>query len=274
MTERRALVFDCAGIPLVGVAELPVNPAATGLVIVTGGPQYRSGSHRLFTTIARSAAAKRNAAITFDFRGSGDSTGDHPGFESLDDDLAAAIDALCTASGVNRVVILGLCDAASAASMYAARDSRVAGLVLLNPWVRSEGSLERARVKNYYPARLGSAGFWKRLLTGKVRVLHALRSYRQQAGAARAAPRADDFVGRMLAGVRSFTGPVLLVLSGQDMTAREFSDLCENDADWRQTAETRFDRHELPGASHTFAGHEQTDALVGLVTEFLAKLDS
>ena len=62
---------------------------------------------------------------------------------------------------LSRVVLLGLCDGASAALMYAHGDPRIAGVVMLNPWVRATGSLEQARVRGYYPARAISAGFWK-----------------------------------------------------------------------------------------------------------------
>ena len=37
--------------------------------------------------------------------------------------------------------------------MQATRDPRVAGLALLNPWVRSDAGLARARVKHYYRQR-------------------------------------------------------------------------------------------------------------------------
>lgn len=57
------------------------------------------------------------------------------------------------------VVIWGLCDAASAAMMYAPRDPRVRGLVLFNPWVRDTQSQAVTQIKHYYARRLVDGAF-------------------------------------------------------------------------------------------------------------------
>jgi hypothetical protein len=65
------------------------------------------------------------------------------------------------------VVLWGLCDGASAAAMYAPGDARVAGLALLNPWVRTEGGAAKATLKHYYRSRLLDPGLWKKIASGR-----------------------------------------------------------------------------------------------------------
>ena len=70
-------------------------------------------------------------ALRFDYRSMGDSPGETRDFLGVDADIAAAIDTLLAARpAIKRVVLWGLCDAASAALLYleATRDPRVAGL--------------------------------------------------------------------------------------------------------------------------------------------------
>ena len=88
--------------------------------------------------------------LRFDVRGMGDSSGTPPGFERIEDDIAAAIDALLAAvPETSGVVLWGLCDGASAALLYldTTHDTRVVGLGIANPWVRSEVGLARTRVR-------------------------------------------------------------------------------------------------------------------------------
>ncbi len=75
-----------------------------------------------------------------DLRGDlrGDSAGDVGSFESVNDDVRAAVDAFFRqVPELRGVVLWGLCDGASAACFYAPTDARVRGLILLNPWVRT-----------------------------------------------------------------------------------------------------------------------------------------
>ena len=245
---------------LVGIC----SPGASdlGVVVVVGGPQYRAGSHRQFVLLARHLAAAGFPVLRFDVRGMGDSEGAQRGFESLTPDIAAAIAALCAQQPkVRRVVLWGLCDGASAALLYlhAKPDARVQGLVLLNPWVRSEASLARTHVKHYYRQRLLQGEFWRKLLTGGVAqaalsgLLGNLRKVRTPGGDGNAGA-AQDFQQRMAAAWRAFPGRILLVLSGNDYTAREFQEFIKADPAWAgATQRPGLTVHEAAGADHTFS---------------------
>jgi uncharacterized protein len=258
--KESILRIDCEGTPLVGILAEPDDaPAEIGVLIIVGGPQYRAGSHRQFTLLARHLAANGFAALRFDYRSMGDSPGDTRDFLGVDADIAAAIDALLAARpALKRVVLWGLCDAASAALLYldATRDTRVAGVALLNPWARSAATLAQTHVKHYYWRRLREREFWLKLLRGGVGA-KALRTLGGNLRLARGAGKTSDsrsFQDRMAAGLRGFDGPALLILSGDDYTAREFAGCAHSSAAWQGLlARPTLDLHEMPTADHTFS---------------------
>jgi exosortase A-associated hydrolase 1 len=260
--EERPLVFDCGGERLYGVASIPQAPARRGVLVVVGGPQYRAGSHRQFVLLARRLAAAGIAAMRFDYRGMGDSEGAARDFETIGEDLRAATDCfLAAVPGLEQVVLWGLCDAASAALCHAASDPRVTGLVLLNPWARTETGIAKTTLKHYYRGRLMTADLWRKILRGKFDYTGALRSLAGLARAAFAGRPADDAAGaraalpeRMCDGLARFSGKVLLIIGSADLTGREFCDMAAASPAWRrQLAAPRVTRRELAGADHTFS---------------------
>ena len=263
MIERRALSFACGGDWLYGVLDAPALPHKRGVLIVVGGPQYRAGSHRQFTLLARSLAAQGIAAMRFDYRGMGDSEGAMRDFETVDDDLRAALDTFCAqVPGMTDVVLWGLCDAASAAALYAAKDTRVAGLVLLNPWVRTESGQAKATLKHYYRARLLDVQLWKKLASFNFDVRAAAGSFRRLLGSAVKAAPAGALPDRMHDGLDRFGGKLLVILSGADLTAQEFSDLAAGSPKWQGLmGAPRVTRKLLPKADHTCSRREWHEQL-------------
>lgn len=266
--RERALAFACEGQRLVGVLAEPVADVDVAMLIIVGGPQYRAGSHRQFVFLARALAASGVAALRFDTRGMGDSTGPMQSFEASEPDIASALDTLLAEHPkTRRVVLWGLCDAAAAALLYwdSTRDARVAGLVLVNPWVRSPVTHAKAQLRHYYRERLGQRQFWAKLARFEVDLKGAAQSIARNAaiagGLSRTAQR-PGFQVRMAQGLRTFEGPVLLLLSGGDLTAQEFRDHAATDPDWRGLLDrpnvTRFD---FPEADHTFStARDRADA--------------
>lgn len=276
MTES-VLRFACEGAPLVGILAEPDGPTAeVGVLIIVGGPQYRAGSHRQFTLLARHLAANGFAALRFDYRSMGDSPGESRDFLAVEADIAAAITALLAARpALKRVALWGLCDAASAALLYldSTRDPRVAGVALLNPWARSAATLAQTHVKHYYWRRLREREFWLKLLSGGVgaKALRALASnLRLARGAGKGAADARSFQDRMAAGLRGFQGPALLVLSGNDYTAHEFQVHALSSPAWQGLlASERLQSHALPDADHTFSDPSQTADVEQLTLRWL-----
>jgi exosortase A-associated hydrolase 1 len=272
--DERALRFACGGDWLYGVLSMPPQPPLTrrGVLIVVGGPQVRTGSHRQFTLLARGLAGAGVPTMRFDYRGMGDSEGAPRDFEQVQEDLRAALDCFfAQVPELEDVVLWGLCDGASAAAMYAPGDARVAGLALLNPWVRTEGGAAKATLKHYYRSRLLDPGLWKKIASGRFNAAQAAQSFAAQLRAAfgrngSAAPQADSAAAlpeRMHAALQRFGGKVLVMLSGADLTAQEFAGLASGSRDWQLLlAGPRVTRHTLPGADHTCSRREWHEQLV------------
>jgi len=280
-TEETTL-FACEGDTLLGILAKPEIPAQTGVVVIVGGPQYRVGSHRQFVLLSRALAAAGYAVLRFDYRGMGDSEGQPRDFEAVSADIAAAIDALQQRlPAIKQVVLWGLCDGASAALLYCheTHDPRVSGLCLLNPWVRSEASLAKTQVKHYYTQRLMQKEFWLKLLSGKV-ARGALSGFAKKlrlsaSGANQLATENQPFQQRMATAWHSFSGHILLLLSGKDYTAKEFMEHASTDSAWENyLGRAKLLRHDMPGVDHTFSSAASRKLAENMTLGWLSKLQA
>lgn len=272
-TRETPVVFDCQGNQLVGIIHQTDTEGTVGVLIVVGGPQYRAGSHRQFVLLARHLAQQGVSVMRFDARGMGDGEGEQRSFKALDDDIRSAIDhfvALCT--GLKHVIIWGLCDAASAALFYAYQDHRVTGLVLLNPWVFTEQGAARTYLKHYYLQRLMSPDFWRKIFSLNFDVSTSVASFagmlmkavnsKVAASELKSSLVSKDLAlpVRMRECFKKFGKPVLLVLSGRDLTADEFKMVVAEDSDWQLLLNSsQVKMHHFPEADHTFSSAKWRD---------------
>ena len=250
-----------------------------GVLIVVGGPQYRVGSHRQFTLLARDLAAHGVPVMRFDYRGMGDSEGDARNFEEIKDDLYCAIDQFFEkVQSLKELVIWGLCDAASAALFYAHQDRRVTGLVLLNPWVRTDEGIAKARLKHYYLDRFFEPEFWNKILRGNFNIIKSVQSFSRNVSTALLSRNENSVTKnekvtnescsssllpkRMMEGLTRFEGKVLFITSGNDITAREFTDLVKASPAWQKLLKSSNVKHSnIPEADHTFSQKKWRDQI-------------
>jgi exosortase A-associated hydrolase 1 len=284
IVDELPLSFACDGQTLVGILHLPQRAPSVGVIILVGGPQYRVGSHRQFLLLARSLALRGAAVLRFDCRGMGDSEGEFPGFEYIEPDLAAAVNAMTgRVPSLRRLVLWGLCDATTAICMHAPRDPRIAGVVLVNPWVRTESGHARAQLKHYYLSRLMQRDFLRKVLSGKFDTIGSARALLRSIGdawglAARRSPSgngrpANALAQHMASDLRRFGGKILLILSGQDLTAREFDDVTRNAREWRPIyADVRVTRRTFSEADHTFSCRAWRDQVADWTWEWTKEL--
>lgn len=262
-------------------------------MIVVGGPQYRVGSHRQFTLLARSLADNDIPTLRFDYRGMGDSDGAIRTFETIEDDLKSAIDQFfINVPSLKEVLIWGLCDAASAALFYAHKDHRIAGLILVNPWVRTELGTAKVYLKHYYFSRLLQLDFWKKIVTGQFKfsnsfnfiaeLIRKLITKEPRATSTKEFLATDlttqslqqgcelaSLPDRMLDGLRQFTGKIFVITSGNDLTAKEFLDLINGMPDWKQTLKSKqVTFAHLKNANHTFSTREWRDQVAAWTAEW------
>jgi exosortase A-associated hydrolase 1 len=277
---EHVLTMQCKGDVLLGVLSQPDRASKLGLIVVVGGPQYRVGSHRQFVLLARCLASAGHPVLRFDYRGMGDSGGAVQSFEAVEDDIATAIDALQAACPeVERVVLWGLCDGASASVLYcgATHDVRVSGLCLLNPWVRSDATLARTHLKHYYTRRLLEAAFWRKLLFGKIGWKRVITDFagniKDSRGQAKMNTQVEPFQSRMATALRHFSGSILLLLSAEDYTAKEFIECAGSDPLWRGILERPdLQKIEIEGADHTFSKQQWRVETEQAVLKWMANL--
>lgn len=269
MTNESVVAFACGEDTLLGVLHRPEYASARGLIVVVGGPQTRVGSHRQFVLLARSLADSGVPVLRFDYRGMGDSGGQPQDFTAIETDIRAAVDQLCQAvPTVREVVLWGLCDAASAILFYAHRDPRVTGIALANPWARTEEGAARAYLHDYYLRRIVDPNLWRKILRGEFAVRASLASFGAMLGKAFGGGEKKSFAcdsarpagapfplrERMLDGLHRYRGQVLLILSGDDLTAREFKDMIAGSRSWRRLlARRNVTRRDLAESNHTFS---------------------
>jgi exosortase A-associated hydrolase 1 len=284
--KEQPLVFDCQGEQLIGIIHQAESEIRIGVLIVVGGPQYRVGSHRQFLLLARALALHGIPVMRFDVRGMGDTGGEQRMFDQLDDDIRAAVDCfLFSCPQLEHIVLLGLCDAASAAVFYAYQDDRVKGMVLLNPWVFTEQGAAKAYLKHYYLQRLMSRDFWTKVFRFKFNFGESISSLlgliMQTRGDGKSVPickvdmvdRSLSLPMRMRECFARFSGPVLLILSGRDLTADEFKDVVSADPVWQELiAASTVMKHYFAEADHTFSSAVWRDQVAEWTISWIKQL--
>lgn len=253
--SRRHLTFACEGAILIGT--LDEGPDATGLLIVTGGNELRSGAWSGQALFAARIAAAGFPVFRFDHRGVGDSDGPNGGFETRGSDIAAALTAFREACPqVERVIGWGNCDGASA--LMLAQGAGLDGLVLSNPWtIEEDDAAPPQALRDHYKRRLADPAAIKRLLTGQVSVGKLVSSLR---AATRKPPPPSTLAQNLAQGVAQFTGPIRFLAAERDRTAQAFL------AAWDKT-DARIRR--CPEATHSFVEPHARDWLAGQVLDML-----
>lgn len=126
---------------VVAIATQPSNAAGANLpaiIILNTGIIHRVGHNRMYVPLSRELAELGHTVLRLDLSGIGDSDARPDIIDPLMAGLADikdAIDWLFAARGVKSVVLLGLCSGADHSIVYAGRDPRVVGLVLLDPTI-------------------------------------------------------------------------------------------------------------------------------------------
>jgi len=266
--------FRCKGDALQGIIAAPESLPRYGVLVVVGGPQYRAGSHRQFTLLCRSLAERGIPSLRFDHRGMGDSEGQPREFHEISDDIGAAVDEFFRRiPRLRKVAIWGLCDAVPAALLYAKNDPRIGGMILANPWVRTPQSEAATYLRHYYRERLFDSRFWQDVFVGKVNLTASLSSLVRMLFRLRVpyTPYTKDksqgcdgsnspIGNRMAEALNAFQGDVLFILSGNDLVAKEFLDLCDGSKQWRALLSMqRISRQTVADANHTFSARQWRD---------------
>ncbi len=255
---RRFVAVACEGETL--AATLDEADETTGLLIVSGGNEIRSGAHRGMADLAQRLAATGTPVFRYDRRGVGDSTGDNHGFLSGEPDLIAAAAAFRTAAPhVARVVGFGNCDAASTLALFG-RSAGIDRIILANPWVIEpiDDLPPAAAIRARYGERLRDPATWRRAISGQISLTKLFKGLKRVV-TAQAEERAP-LAAQVLTALEEWRDDVAIVLASGDATAIAFV------AAYRGGASvTRLDT-----ASHSFAGAENAAALHAVIAAAIA----
>lgn len=143
-------VIPCKGGQLIGVLHLPERKSdrakCPAVLFLHGFGGTKSETHRMFVKTARALAARKIASLRFDFRGSGDSSGDSEDItiRSQIEDAAAALEFLRKQKRTNavRIGIAGMSMGAAIAAHLLGRDKKIKAAVLWAPVADGTGILD------------------------------------------------------------------------------------------------------------------------------------
>jgi exosortase A-associated hydrolase 1 len=252
--SRHSHTFGCGKLLL--AATLDTAPGGTGLMIVSGGNEIRSGAFGGQADMAARIASAGFPVFRFDRRGIGDSEGENRGFRQSAKDITAALDAFrAMAPQMSRVVAFGNCDAASA--LMLAGGAGCEGLVLSNPWTieQDEGDSATddtpppAAIRARYLEKLKNPREIMRLLGGGVNLSKLGRGLVRSI---RPASPPSSLAQDMRDGIASFPGDIRILLAAADRTAQVF------EAAWDKS-DPRI--HRCQGAGHAYVEPEHRDWL-------------
>lgn len=274
--SRRHFTFTCQGAMLAG--SLDTADATTGLLIVSGGNELRSGPWGSQAQLAARIAGAGFPVMRFDRRGVGDSAGENGSFTSSAPDIAAALRAFrAHVPTLKRIVAFGNCDAASA--LMLAGGAGIDALVLANPWTfdpqadlpaaaQTETAAEPeptpmppSVLRLHYLKRLTDPRAVWRLLTGKVEVGKLAASL---AEAVKPDAPPSSLTQQMAAGIASYAGPVHLLVAARDRTGQAFM------ASWDKS-DPRL--RTCPDATHSFVEPQARIWLQGQILGALRSFD-
>lgn len=251
--SRLQFQFGCGSLKLAG--SLDTAPGTTGLLIVSGGSEIRSGAFSGQSHFASRIAASGFPVFRFDRRGIGDSEGEDRGFRSSAGDIRAALEAFRgMMPQMTRVFAFGNCDAASALMLMGGEGFD--GLVLSNPWTiedDAEASKEPQHapdaIRARYAEKLKNPREIARLLRGGVDLGKLARGVKSSL---RPSPAPSGLAEEMRQGLSGFRGHVSLLLASSDRTAQMF------EASWNRD-EDRIAR--CKGAGHAYVEPEHREWL-------------
>ena len=118
-----------------GTSGEVAGAAPCGVIFLNSGVIHRIGPHRVHVKLARAVAEDGLPSLRLDLTGLGDSgrTRATDGMlAQVSRDIRSAIDLLQAQTGVQRVVLAGICSGAEYGYQYAPDDDRVAGLVMVD----------------------------------------------------------------------------------------------------------------------------------------------
>jgi len=268
------VVFQ-SGTRLVGILHAPEGEAkGAGVVFLHGWTGYRVGPHRIFVEAARRLAAAGYHALTFDFRGRGDSDGDHEAtnLDQMIEDARAARRLLLEQPGLTRTYWCGLCSGGNVALGAASLDKEVDGLLLWSTPLFAPFKTRKQEVKRRgifladYARKLFRRETYAKLFRGRIRFGIITRILFGRRAAPQGTRNPKDSLRDIMTELRGYKGRALFIYGSRDdeaVGAPEFYEgFCRG-----QGIPAAF--HTIEGANHSFYSVAWQNEVLGLSLDWL-----
>ena len=280
--------FICNHKRLYGILHVPdiIDEPSTIIIMITGGPQVRAGSHRLYVQLSRFLCEHNWPSLRFDYEGMGDSEGDFVGFQYTESSITAAMNFLQNKfkSKLN-FIIWSLCDGATAATLYSVKHPQyINGLILCNPFVLTEQGLAQSTILHYYSKRLFNKQFLQKLVRLKLDLKSTIKSlygYFKHAQFFKnvksdclesVEKKLPDMV---IDSLNNFEKPIRIILSTDDIVAKNFQDeLKKNKVIHKEYKINKIKNYIIKGADHTFVDPEAKKKLFVITLKAINDIES
>jgi pimeloyl-ACP methyl ester carboxylesterase len=129
---------------------LPAGPPAALVLLVSPIHEEKKAAHRPLVDLARALAGRGVACVRFDYRGSGDSTGDPAGLTltSMREDTLRVVEAARERLGALDLTLVGLRLGADVTALVAEQLEGLRRLVLVTPVGKGSRYLSQARLRS------------------------------------------------------------------------------------------------------------------------------
>ncbi len=269
-SAERFISFESNGGVVRGVLTLPEGEIRRTVLFLGGWSGDRQGPHRLFLIHARRLAGQGTASLRIDYRGRGESDGEHnaAGIATMADDAERAVEWLRSEgllpSGLD---VVAICSGCKVAITLATRVN-VRHLDLLSAEamgsLRAKGTnaAKTASALRSYIRKLFRKETWRKIFRGEVRTDMVGKALAHHETRSADEARAEDAI---LSRFRSYRGTIAFVYGGSDPDApgarTGYERFCR-----RHSISATFDT--VPNAGHSYYALDWTAKVLDLLDRF------
>ena len=264
---ERFVSFECGGGVVRGVLTLPVGEIRRTVLFLGGWSGDRQGPHRLFLLYARHLAGQGTASLRIDYRGRGESDGEHDaaGIATMADDAERAVEWLRSEGLLTcGLDVIAICSGCKVAITLATR-VEVRHLDLLSAEamgsLRAKGTnaAKTASALQKYFRKLFRRETWRKIFRGEVRTDMVGKALAQHETRSADEAKAEDAI---LNRFRSYRGTIAFVYGGSDPDApgaqAGYGRFCR-----KHSITATFDT--IPNAGHSYYALDWTDRVFELL---------
>lgn len=248
-----------------------------GVVLLHGWSGYRIGPARLLTEAARALAEEGYAALSFDFRGRGESAGEvtAASLKTMIADAAEMAKWLLDQPGIERATLLGICSGGEVAIGASLSDPQIDSLVLWStPVFSGEFTVARQARRSRkalvgYLRKLFMPETWRKLFAGELnwRLIRRAALGGRSAEDAGVADKAPD-TGAQMAAFEAFPGRLLFIYGGSDPEAPPAWEFYRSFCG-RSGLPYRY--HEVVGSNHNFYSMAWKEEILAVTLKWLSE---